>query len=89
MPYFSNHPAPTPPLNLPLPSTCKAEQEKVIRAGVLGKRKLGTGFRIGSKFLRNGDFLLKDGICFNFTIEDLFQFLNLQLSDHLAKRLFV
>ena len=89
MPYFSNHPAPTPPLNLPLPSTCKAEQEKAIRAGVLGKRKLGTGFRIGSKFLRNGDFSLKDGICFNLTIEDLFQFLNLQLSDHLAKRLFV
>jgi len=44
LPYFSNHPAPTPPLNLPLPSTCKAEQEKAIRAGVLGKRKLGTGF---------------------------------------------
>ena len=44
MPYFSNHPPPTPPLNLPLPSNCKAEQEKQIKAGVLGKRKLERGF---------------------------------------------
>lgn len=40
LPYFSNEPAPTPPLNLPLPQKCKAEQEKALKAGTIGKRKL-------------------------------------------------
>jgi hypothetical protein len=43
LPYFSNYPAPTPPLQLPLPGNCKAEQEKALRAGILGKRKFERG----------------------------------------------
>lgn len=41
LPYFSNDPPPTPPLELPLPQKCKVEQEKALKSGRIGKRKLG------------------------------------------------